>query len=125
MKEVTYGTLPKDHVLRQCEHFEYEPITKQRWLKGFKVGNYYFSVQASSGHYCTPKETLKDLSMYQRIEVFIMKNSDRSALNWKKSSVFRKFPRYQELIDGCYSQPFGWMPVALLNDLYHYLKSRS
>lgn len=34
------------------------------------------SIQASCGHYCTPRKTLKNLSDYEQFEILIIHNDD-------------------------------------------------
>ena len=94
------------------------------------VGKYSLSIQASSTHYCTPRELLSP-EFYSSKEMAIFKEDGWIAIT--KSSIFRAFPRFNELMsraDGHFSNGdnsgrvvFGYVPVDLIEDLYQYLKS--
>lgn len=96
-----------------------------RMLKAIKAGNYTMSVQGSTGHYCFPRET-KPIENYSAMELAIF-NKKKGWLHVTKSSVLKKFPRYNELLERAddvnSSCPvFGYVSIGLLNDLYVYLK---
>lgn len=94
------------------------------------VGDYALSIQASSTYYCSPRETLHP-EFYVDMEMAIFKDTKWIAIT--KSSKFRRFPRFNELMeraDGEYGNGdnsgrvvFGYVPVDLIEDLYQYLKS--
>jgi hypothetical protein len=102
-------------------------------FESIEVGNYELSIQGSQGAYCSPRESLKP-EYYTSMEIAIFKND--KWLNVVKSSVMRKFPRYNELKEradgwfpnkgGCSGRVvFGYVPVDLIQDLYEYLKTTS
>jgi hypothetical protein len=87
------------------------------------VGRYSISVQCSAGHYCSPRESfpLTRLREYDSMEIMISKKGGEH-LNIKRSSKFKKFPRYNELIERYDGMGvFGWVNVDLLEDLFDYL----
>src|SRR3990172_3594256 len=95
-----------------------------RMLKAVKAGNYKLSIQGSGGHYCSPRQTLP-VNMYADMELAII-NEKGSMVSANRSSLLRKFKRYDELIeraDGINSTAtvYGYVSVDLLNDLYCFL----
>ena len=58
------------------------------------------SVQASSIHYCTPRD---DTGPYTRVEVF-----------WTGS-----IPQALRDREGRQSEPYGWAPVSVVNEIIH------
>ncbi|WBC28391.1 hypothetical protein RPMD05_11 [Rhodobacteraceae phage LS06-2018-MD05] len=94
-----------------------------RYFKSIKAGKYTLSIQGSTGHYCTPRESLK-ASKYSSMEIAIMNKNSMVSINL--SSVFRKFSRYSELLEcadslGSKAAVYGYVPVDLINDLYLFL----
>ena len=95
---------------------------KPHVVNAIKVGGFALSIQASSGHYCFPREDMNSYMDYTSFELMLMKEDFRD-FNFKKSSKFKKFPRYDELLeryDG--SAIFGWVAVDLLEDLIDFLE---
>lgn len=95
-----------------------------RKLKAVKAGNYMLSVQGSSGHYCSPRQTLP-VGLYSDMELAII-NKKGSMVSINRSKLFRKFKRYGELLDRADSlnsgaTVYGYVSVNLLNDLYCFL----
>jgi hypothetical protein len=93
-----------------------------RYFKAVPCGNYQLSIQASEGHYCTPRETLGSVTMYTEFELAI---NDRNGniINPDRSVVIKAFPHYDKLFPYYGGQlVFGWVPVDVINKLYHYLK---
>jgi hypothetical protein len=86
------------------------------------AGRYFLSIQASSGHYCSPRETLP-VTHYVSMEMCIFTPTSQRFLDIRRSSIIRSFHRYSELIDYMDSngEIFGWVPVELINELYVYL----
>ena len=94
-----------------------------RNLDSVKAGKYKMSVQASTGHYCSPRMTLP-VGCYTHMELAIF--NKRGWLHITRISVLKAFPRYNELLgraDNVNSPApvFGFVPVDLLDDLYMYL----
>ena len=95
-----------------------------RKLKAVKAGNYMLSIQGSNGHYCSPRQTLP-VDLYSDMELAII-NKKGSMVSINRSKLFRKFKRYDELLDradslnSC-STVYGYVSVNLLNDLYCFL----
>jgi len=100
--------------------------TGSHWFDAVKAGKYKLSIQASDGHYCTPRATVP-VDCYTEMELAIFRGKKSTFISANRSSVLRKFPRYNELI-GRVDCPnsgatvYGYVPVDLLNDLYLYLK---
>ena len=97
--------------------------SKYRKLDAVKAGKYKMSVQGSNGYYCSPRTTLP-IEDYSHMELALF--NKEGWLHITRSSVFKAFTRYNELIeraDGVNSSAtvFGYVPVDLLNDLYVYL----
>ena len=97
-----------------------------RMLKAVKAGNYKLSIQGSSGHYCSPRQTLP-VNMYADMELAIF-NKKGSMINANRSSKIRQFKRYDELIDRADSlnssaTVYGYVSVSLLNNLYCFLNN--
>ena len=88
-----------------------------------KIGKYQLSIQASKGHYCSPRKNLTDYNLYNSFEMLIMKE-DGSDIQLKKSSIIRNYPKYYKLLsyhDG--ESIFGWVDKDLLEDFVNYLES--
>tara|TARA_R110001632_G_scaffold54921_4_gene134538 strand:- start:732 stop:1082 length:351 start_codon:yes stop_codon:yes gene_type:complete len=91
-------------------------------ISSLKIGKYSLSIQASKGHYCSPRKNLTDYNLYTSFEMLIMKE-DGSDIQLKKSSIIRNYPQYSELIrhyDG--GGIFGWVDKDLLEDFINYLE---
>ena len=92
-------------------------------ISSFKIGKYQLSIQASEGHYCSPRKNLTDYNLYNSFEMLIMKE-DGSDIQLKKSSIIRNYPKYYKLLsyhDG--EGIFGWVDKDLLEDFVNYLES--
>lgn len=105
----------------------YNSLDDYRQFKAIKAGNYLMSVQGSTGHYCTPRQTEKP-EIYSSMELALF--NKKGGPHITKSSVLRNFPKYNELIeraDGINSKApvFGYVSIHLLNELYIYLKKCS
>ena len=97
---------------------------KYRNLKAIKAGKYMLSIQGGSGHYCSPRQTLP-VNLYSEMELAII-NKKYSMISINRSKVFRKFKRYNNLLDRADSLNSGatvyeYVSVNLLNDLYCFL----
>jgi len=102
---------------------------RQGYCQSFEAvaaGNYRLSIQGSSAHYCTPKSE-GPCHRYTSMELAIFPKGKGGFLHFKKSSVMRTFPRYDELVDrmdGKGGTVFGYVPVDLIDELYNYLKNK-
>ena len=96
--------------------------TRGHILPAVSAGRYFLSIQASSGHYCTPRETVP-VTQYSSMEMCIFTATSTRFLDVRMSSTIRSFPRYLELLEcmDAGGQVFGWVSVDLINDLYLYL----
>jgi len=94
-------------------------------FKALAVGDYMLSIQASSGHYCSPRKDSLMPHQYECFEIAIWREGGKSRyMNAAQSSVFRAFPRWEELKQCQSSVVFGWVPEDLINDLINYLKTK-
>ena len=110
----------------QKQKIENSTKTPFRLFEAIEVGNYKIRPQGSEVHYCTPQKTLP-ANAYSSMELAIL-NKKWDFLHINKSSIFRAFPRYPELIERVdtlngENPVFSWVPVDLLNDLYLYLNN--
>lgn len=101
--------------------------SEYRVLNAIMAGNYKLSIQGSTGHYCSPRETIHPSRYYtMELAIFRLKGG---FLKVSKSSILRKFERYDELCeraDGPMSGTtvvFGYVPIDLIEDLYQYLNN--
>ena len=90
------------------------------------VGDYNLSIQASKFHYCTPRKNLRNAGDYSRMELAIISNFPIGI----GLSAFPKLKELKELCDGDFEPDskyliFGYVPVALLNDLYLHFKENA
>ena len=92
-------------------------------ISSLKIGKYSLSIQASKGHYCSPRASFEDYNKYTSFEMLIM-NRNGGDFQHKKSSIIRNYPQYSELI-GHYDGGgiFGWVDKDLLEDFINYLES--
>ena len=96
---------------------------RSKVISSFKIGKYKLSIQASKGHYCSPRKNLTDYNLYNSFEMLIMKENG-SDIQLKKSSIIRNYPKYYKLLsyhDG--ESIFGWVDKDLLEDFVNYLES--
>lgn len=99
-----------------------------RTLKSINCGKYRLSIQGSKGHYCSPRQSVS-IEKYVAMEIAIF-NKRHSFVSANRSSVIRKFPRYNELIEraDCLNSRatvYGYVNVDLINDLFLFLKNNS
>lgn len=94
-----------------------------RMFNPIKAGNYKLSIQGSTTHYCTPRQTCTP-NMYSTMELAIFNRNGWFKIT--KSKIIKSFTRYNELkeradsLDSNYCV-FGYVPIDLINDLYNYL----
>ncbi|OUB19506.1 hypothetical protein BK708_19655 [Bacillus thuringiensis serovar yunnanensis] len=90
-----------------------------RMLKGFVFGEgIKLSIQASYGHYCTPRETL-DLNKYERMEVALLKNDFVTV-----EEVLPDFPSLKAFEEFDSGGVYGYVPIELIEELYQELKRK-
>jgi hypothetical protein len=91
-------------------------------LRGFKhiqIGDLSLSIQASWGHYCTPRRTLNNLDEYSTMEFAIIQDDGEFAT---VSEVLPTFSRLDE-IEEYENTVYGYVPVDLIEQLYQELIS--
>lgn len=101
----------------------YVPFDEDFTYRGFnhiKIGDLSLSIQASFGHYCTPRKTLKSASDYTSMEFALIKaNGDFTTV----SEILPNFSRLSE-IEEYENTVYGFVPVELIEELYQELKTR-
>ena len=94
-----------------------------RQLKRLKVGNYLLSIQASEGHYCVPRKSLKDIFDYMAMEVAIFDNKGNWC-NLEHDKFFDDWKDREEFLDLYDGMVGAYTPIKLLQSLYDYIESR-
>lgn len=74
----------------------------------------WLSIQASYGHFCSPRETLYDLNDYSAME-FALFDKNGNVLRVKE--ILPEFSRIDE-IEEYFNTVYGYVPVDLINDMY-------
>lgn len=109
------------------ENLKLGTIFKERMVGYFpriEVGNYKISAQGSERSYSTPRSVFKNLTDYSAVEIAIFSKKG-DWINPHKSSVFKAFPRWNELNFEDSSLPVcGWVDLELLSELIDYLENR-
>lgn len=74
------------------------------------------SIQASYGHYCSPRETIA-LEDYEKMELAIMRSGDFVSVSEviRGEHLIDKFEQYYE------GTVYGFVPVELIQELYEEL----
>jgi len=83
----------------------------------------YMSIQASYGHYCSPRKTLLDITQYTEMEMaFVGKEGlmsiDKVEPYYSKLGLLVR--ELEEYFDGC--SVYAYVPVELINEIYLSLK---
>lgn len=92
------------------------PFDEDLTYRGFKhirKGDVSLSIQASYGHYCTPRKTLSDLNEYASMEFALLRNGEFITV----SDILPNFPRLEEIEEYC-DTVYGYVPVNLIEELY-------
>jgi len=98
---------------RNYPHFTIN--TAFRMFNGFDLKDgIRMSIQASYGHYCSPRETLYDLNEYSSMEFALIDNKGEFLT---VTDVLPTFKRLDE-IEEYFNTVYGYVPVDLINDLY-------
>ena len=95
--------------LQDLKYRQFEPIRLSV--------NLWLSIQASYGHYCTPRVTLKDLDEYTHWEFALFTENDFVRV----TEVLPDFPSLAE-IELYEQQVYSFVPTDLLEELYLALK---
>jgi hypothetical protein len=96
-----------------------------RFFEAIQAGDYTLSIQASEGHYCTPRVTVCP-GDYSSMEMAIWRTESKGFLDFPKSSTMRGFSHYKELMecsDGSHPTVFGYVPVWIIQKLINYLRA--
>ena len=95
-----------------------------RIFNHISMGNYSLSIQASSFHYCCPKNTFEDLDLYESMELAII-NSKDEFVNIAEDTFFNDFTGLN-VFNECYScGVYAYVPVEDIQKLYDYIEKKS
>jgi hypothetical protein len=98
----------------------FDEDTTFRMFRGTKINNnLWISIQASYGHYCSPRKTLKNLKEYTSME-FALMDTDRNFLDVKE--VLPDYSNLFEINEYFDGGVYAYVPVELINDLLKELK---
>jgi len=92
-----------------------------RHFHAVKAGKYKVSIQASEGHYCTPKKTLRRPEDYVSFEVAIF-GSNGNMITPNRSTVIKAFPNLNRCDISSGSKVIGWVPTDVVEELVNYLR---
>lgn len=95
----------------------------RRYFQTLIAGDFELSIQASSFHYCEPKEDCLDAKKYSEFEMAIFKSSGEW-VQAREESILKDFPRINELIGRTEEGECpvsSYVPVDLIQDLYVFL----
>jgi hypothetical protein len=85
--------------------------------------NLYISIQASYGHYCSPRKTLLDITQYTEMEMAFVGKEGLMAID-RVDPLYSKLgllaDKLDEYFDG--SSVYAYVPVELINEIYLALK---
>ena len=111
---------PTSSTLRVSNLLPFDEDTTFRMFEGFKLkDDLWLSVQASYGHYCSPRKTLLNLEDYRSMEFALM---DKEGNFTSVSEILPDFPKLEE-IEEYRDTVYAYVPVNLINELYKALKS--
>lgn len=87
--------------------------------------NYSLSVQASSGHYCSPRKSAKIIDYYYSVEIAFIYNESGALTPLDNVENIDTFSRYNELkqIDQG-DTVLGYVPCDLVTDLQTFLETQ-
>ena len=97
-------------------------------FEAIDVGPYRISVQASKGHYCSPRQNFLEAEEYDSMEILVYYKGSNIDI-WKRKfwvDFLKHAPEFAH--SGFYqyenyaSHPIGWVPVSVINKLYLFLK---
>ncbi|MED3792446.1 hypothetical protein P4571_08315 [Niallia alba] len=86
-----------------------------RMFEGFELKEgIRLSIQASYGHYCSPRETFYDLNEYSSMEFALIDSSGKFITVMDVLPTFNRLEEIEQYEDTVY----GYVPVDLINELY-------
>ena len=93
-----------------------------RMFESIKINNdTWISIQASYGHYCSPRTTLEDLSEYSCME-FALMSKEGNFLSVREVSP--DFPKLNDIENYSNGSTYGFVPVDLIDELFEFLKAK-
>lgn len=98
---------------------EYMPLDNTLLIRSFfplQIGDITFSIQASFGHYCTPRKTIADISAYTEMEFAVLRDGDFVSVE----ELLPGFPLLTELNEH-YSVVYAYVPVHMIEAVYQAL----
>lgn len=84
-----------------------------RAFKHIRKGDVSLSIQASYGHYCTPRKTLNELVNYSSMEFALIRNGEFIRVQ----DILPDLPRLNE-IEEHWDTVYGYVPVDLIEEIY-------
>jgi len=85
-----------------------------------EIGHYVLSIQASEGHYCTPRQTLPKATDYLSFELAIINKHSREFMHPNQSSVLREILKEESITH----RIMGWVSYETIQHLIDELRSR-
>ncbi|MGG2024239.1 hypothetical protein AB1282_00375 [Gottfriedia sp. S16(2024)] len=99
----------------------FDEDTTFRMFKGIKINdNLWLSIQASYGHYCTPRKTLKNIEDYTNME-FALMNGEREFVSL--TDILPTFSKLDEINECFEGSVYCYVPVDLIDELFKELKA--
>lgn len=93
-----------------------------RVFEPIQIGDVYISIQASYGHYCSPRKTLENLNDYTSMEVALIRDDHFVSISEVIDEQFLS-DKLSEHFEGTV---YSYVPVELIEEVYLYLaKKRS
>ena len=84
--------------------------------------NCVLSVQASSGHYCTPRVSIENINFYSAVEIAFISKEDGNLIYLSDVKNIESFNRYKELKQIYHGDTvLGYVPFDLVSDLQTFL----
>jgi hypothetical protein len=106
------------------DHFSFNENSTFRMFEAVKINDeLYISIQASYGHYCSPRKTLLDITQYTEMEMAFVGKEGLMAID-KVDPLYSRLgllvDKLDEYFDG--SSVYAYVPVELINEIYLALK---
>lgn len=86
---------------------------------------YNLSIQASSTHCCSPRETFTELDSYSEVDLALF-TKENEWVTPREDEVIQKFPEFVELMEYWEEGDVafaGYVPMGLVNKFIDYLNS--
>jgi hypothetical protein len=104
------------------EHKINMPISFRRFLP-LMFNEYALSIQGSGAHYCTPRETFENPSIYSTMEVAIMSRASSNFVDITSEPLFKDFHLIEVVKERKASiGVYATVPVEVIEQLFQYMK---